>query len=804
MFLQLSQQKELIGAELQHFDEHHAVSCLERSGSMQCRLNAETEGRLLAALLQRLESGQIEASTLARLAAAAVSISLPDVVSTVSSVTAEASQVAQFGNRDLAVLARAMALAGEAAAVEALVNGAAPRAPALGAQALVRLAWAAARVRWQSPALDSVLEEASGRDRLQPQAMSNLLWSMAALRNRNKNAIRTLLPHMVNRVRGLAPQGLATALWALAALRPRAGNSVSRPGWLEEDAVLRMSTQAIRQIEAFNSEDLGSLARALAVFAAAQTRGGDFSPLAEAVALEATKTQRLPSLPPRQLSRILGSMARWRCRDMDSIEHLTSEVARKADQLNTEEAASIIWASCAMQVSGKLVPTLSEQVAKLFGKQGDSKTPASDFGAAAGLLWAASLATKPGSATRERSASNWLNENVMEITNMDLDASDAPSYQLASVAVAAARLQLADCKLLRATIQEAQSRASRATGTAIGIALEAQDCALAARGFATLNVTCENEELLGTLCHSFLERVGRSFEGLDTGRDWSDMVEALLRSGRAFRTDSFEAELMSAYEDAVVLPLLKHLEAIVASEGKAKMLAQNLKALERFAASLGLPGFGAEQSCQMLQRAQLAEVKDINDVSWASARQAAAERLWNSKSVNCAWLSYHLFIHLDDFQLEEHEPGRLVPVGAPGHSEQLPGLRPLALPGVSAAGRHAEHQAVLAVLALLEAAQRRLHRQALKKVARNAQSQVRGEVQIYAFGSTPCLSFLAALAQFKSHFPMLALVVGFDEDVARVPRLPNPLASKREESHCCYQLWQDAAVDWGHLHLWRY
>ena len=118
----------------------------------------------------------------------------------------------------MAVLVRAMAMAGQGAAVEALVNGAAPRAPGLGARALVRLAWASARVRWQSPALDIVLEEASGRaDRLQPQAMSNLLWSMASLRNRNKNALRTLLPHMVDRVRRLSPQGLATGLWALAA-----------------------------------------------------------------------------------------------------------------------------------------------------------------------------------------------------------------------------------------------------------------------------------------------------------------------------------------------------------------------------------------------------------------------------------------------------------------------------------------------------------------------------------------------------------------------------------------------------------
>lgn len=119
-------------AELQHFDEHHAVSCLERLGSIG--RDAETEERLLGALLQRLDSGQMEISTLARLGAAAVSISLSDVVSL---VTAKASQKAnEFGNRDMAVLVRAMAMAGQGAAAEALVNGA-----ALGRQDWVHGPW---------------------------------------------------------------------------------------------------------------------------------------------------------------------------------------------------------------------------------------------------------------------------------------------------------------------------------------------------------------------------------------------------------------------------------------------------------------------------------------------------------------------------------------------------------------------------------------------------------------------------------------------------------------------------------------
>ena len=49
-----------------------------------------------------------------------------------------------------------------------------------------------------------------------------------------------------------------------------------------------------------------------------------------------------------------------------------------------------------------------------------------------------------------------------------------------------------------------------------------------------------------------------------------------------------------------------------------------------------------------------------------------------------------------------------------------------------------------------------------------------GSVEIYAFGSTPCLSFLAALAQLKRQYPEIVLKIGFDEDIARMPKVPSP------------------------------
>ena len=766
--------RDLIQLELPNFDEHHAVSSLERLASVHVDVMDESSDRLFKALLQRLHSGEMETSTLARLGAAAVSFSQGEVVNAVSARATE--QAAEFGNRELVILARAMALAGEEGAVAALVNGAAPRAAALGARALVRLAWASATVRWQNPALDQILEEASLRsDRLRPLAMSNLLWSMASLRNGNPHALRSLLPHVVHRCRDLSPQGLATGLWSLAALRPQ-GKTVARPGWMEEDAILRMSAQAMRKIEDFSPEDLGALARATAVFASAHTRGGDFLPLAEAVLSEATKDMaRLQSLSPRQLQRLLGSMARWRCRDQDSLEQLAGEVKRKASQLNTHEAAAIIWASAALQVSSMLVPVLSARVAELVESHPKAD---SAFTAVAGLLWAAALPAKAGSVEIGCLS---IDPKFLSLLGSfaTISAAEAPTYQLSGVAVAGARLRLPTTGILRTVLLEIISRAERSS-------LEAQDCALAAHGFATLGLGREGM-LLEILSRNFLQRAGRPVEGSDTARDWSDMVEASMRSGDGDGVRGhFEVEVMAVYEDSVVVPLLQHLKAIASRQPS---LEPSLRSLEHFAATLALPGLGAHVTRQVLQRTALRE--EVPEETWASARRAVKARLWATSSVRNAWLAYRLSVAFagesgeDELQEVSEEPGRLVGAGEAGHAEQLPGLlRPLALPGVSAAGRHAEHQAVLAVVRTLRVMEQRLRRAGRRSRAVRAQTaqtdkslkppfsgfHVSGMVQIYGFGSAPSLSFLAVLAQLQRHFPSLLLNIDFDDDVARMPK----------------------------------
>ena len=660
--------------ELADFDDHHAVSCLERFAAA-----GQVEPRLVSLLVGKLEA--LEASTVARLGAVAVQLELSEVVDMVSGQAVLRAR--DLGNRELAVLARAMAHGRQREAVQALLEGAAPRAGGLGARALVRLTWAAARAQWRGPDFDVILEEAASRAaRLRPEGMSNLMWAMATLRHGNQQALRSLLPHLTHRCKDLTPQGLATALWALAALHPG-----GRPGWMEEDTILRLSKQALRRIEAFGPEDLGSLARSVATFTTAGTRGGDLKPLAEAVLLEATRAERLGSLSGRQLARLLGAMAAWRCREQRPLELLVEEVTRK-QELRSKEMAAIIWASRALQVSGSLIPVLSKRI------EGEEKD-LHHFEVVSGLLAAAE--SKP----------DW------QFLEMEVPK-EAPSYQLAAVVVAAARFGL-NCQVARSAILEAYARAERGE-------LEVQDCALLARGFVQMDSPgMDVEKFLEALSRSFLERVARPIEGSDTGRDWADMVEALLHSDHP--AGSARAELLSAFEEAVVAPLLAELHAIATSRS-------SLKPLEDFAASLGLPGLGPELTRQVLRRSDLATEAD-----WTEAREAYRVRRWSSDQ-RLAWLSYG-------------DQGLLV---SPGAVEQVHGLRPLALPGVSAPGRHAEHQALVKALGALRASSQ-------------------GPVKVYAFGATPCLSFLAALAQLRRLFPKVRVSVGFDHDVARMPRI---------------------------------
>ncbi|CAJ1457017.1 unnamed protein product [Effrenium voratum] len=698
--------QQLVAAEIHLFDEDHAVTSLERF----CVLGLRDAARpLLAALSARLAAQRLAPGAAARLGAVSARLRLEEPLALVAE---EAQRRADhFGNRELAVLSRSLALGGQGAAVEALVASAAVRRGALGARALVRLCWAAATARAPSPELDLVLEEAATRaGHMQPQAMTNLLWAMASLRNRNEDALRSLLPHVVDRCRDLAPQGLATCLWGLAALRP----PNARPGWLEEDAILRLSVQSMRRIASFSPEDLGAVARATAIFAACQTRAKDFGPLAEAVLCEAARRE----LPARQLARTLGALARMKCRDKDNLERLAGQVNRRAEDLDMRQAAAILWASASLQLD--VLAPLSRRVAELLGRglTGDS----SEFAAVAGLVWAAAvepLAESRGDFCRDFGA--W---------DVAVSAEGAPSHQLASLAVAGARLGLAAPKLFAAAAQETRRRAKAQL-------LESQDCALAARGFAALGF----QDLLEDLSSNFLHRVARPIAGSDTGRDWADIVEALTGTETELTSPAC-AELMAAFDDAVVQPLVHHLEEIAAST---KSRREALAALEAFCANLALPSLGFHATRRLLGLARLATWRPLDaddaDAGAEAARKAAAVRRWSSASVRGAWLSFDLG--------DRGEPGLWL---APGKGvEQAWGLRPLALPSVSAAGRHAEHQALLKLLG------------AAFGGAAGAGSEVQGAVWIHSFGPVPCLSFLAGLAQLKALCPKLTVMVGFEE-----------------------------------------
>ncbi|CAE7260698.1 unnamed protein product [Symbiodinium natans] len=352
-----------------------------------------------------------------------------------------------------------------------------------------------------------------------------------------------------------------------------------------------------------------------------------------------------------------------------------------------------------------------------------------------GVLWYAAVAEVP-------LEEGGLRDTLAEAT---LEFAQAPSYQLACLTQAAAKLQLRAPRLLGSAAAAARSRAEAA-------ALSAQDCALVARGLDALGLV--EAPVLAALSTNFLRTAARPLGGEDTGRDWSDMAECLLASSHAPGTA--EHELLAAYQDAVIAPLIKHLRAIVSSKGTGE---RALRSLERFAAALALPGLGPRQSELVLEGAGLATVED--GAVWEEARKAAAARRWAQATRHLAWLQVDVQLRLPEAEERLQEPGRLVAAGRAGVAEQRPrSLRPLALPGVSAAGRHADHQALLALDAALDVAAGRLRRRSRSK----GNPEVSGTVHLYVFGSSPCLSFFAALAQLRRRYPNLVATVGFDTD----------------------------------------
>ncbi|CAE6932774.1 unnamed protein product, partial [Symbiodinium sp. KB8] len=267
---------------------------------------------------------------------------------------------------------------------------------------------------------------------------------------------------------------------------------------------------------------------------------------------------------------------------------------------------------------------------------------------------------------------------------------------------------------------------------------------MAARGFAALGMA--EAPLLAALSANFLRLASRPLGGEDTGRDWSDMAECLLAAS-PHAPGTAEHELLAAYQDAVVMPLIKHLQDIAYSKGTGE---RPLRSLERFAASLALPGLGPRLSEHVLQKSNLAVVED--GAIWKEAHKAAAARRWAQNTRYMAWLHMDLTLHLPEGEDQVFEPGRIVAAGRAGAAEQRPrSLRPLALPGVSAAGRHADHQALLALDATLFVAAQRLQRHVRGKSC----PEVSGKVHLYIFGSSPCLSFLAALAQLRKRYPKM-------------------------------------------------
>lgn len=740
-----------VRSELSRLDEGHTVACLGRAAALGCSLNGLTSPQpelenLLQQIQSQMEAGHLPPISIAKIAHASAEISLAPHGIVKCLVVETERRASELAAVDAAMLARAFARLRRPDSVSALVTAIVEQRAAFGTQALVNMIWSAATAQVSncSPVMTLIDEAVQRGERLRPQAIANIVWALGTLRQRDRQVLDTILPFVSHRHRDLTPQGVAMSFWGLAALR-RPGAVV---GWLEEDVVLRLALQAVRDVEHLSGQELTSIARAVVSYAPARTRAGNFAPLVDAAVGEALR--RLDHLETRHLAGLLWALARLRGHDNEAAAQMATAASQRAGPLRAQEVGSLSWAVATMKIRhGPLLTALRARTKSL--ELEGFRVP---FRVISGLVWAHAV-------LRERDAT-LLKDGLAEVAAAR--CGEGTPQELANLAWAMVLLGVSDPDLLRAVVMEAMARSRVA----------AQECANLAWAVASAQVA--DERVMDALGRSFLADATRPLAEEGCGRDWAVMVDALVRSNTGARClqGTPRGELLAAYEEAVFEPVAQRLRAVRSGDSDEIRL---LRSLEDMAKSLGLGHLGASHTREVLRRAGLSDAEPstegegIGETPWiALARKAAASGQSQEAVVGrpphqrdvVAWISYSALVRLGALEELVLEPGRVVRFGA------LPGgeLRPVSFDHNRSG--HAERVALLSVLDSVRASEKRLRRRTLSQPSAidagpaSLATEVVGHVRLFAT-HTPCISCLAVLAQFSRRLPNLSIAVAFDD-----------------------------------------
>jgi len=568
--------------------------------------------------------------------------------------------------------------------------------------------WALATAR-VSGSFGEIFEEVALRGTaLRPQALSNTMWALAALRARD--GLTDLLPHVSHRAKNFEPQGLANVLWALAALRPG--------GWLEEDAVFRLSTQVMRKVDGLKPQELMGIFSAVVDYSS----HAEFAPLIDAVVGESVR--KLGNFTPRQLASLSRALAKVRHYDEDVLETLAE---RMVDTTFTgKEASLVMWSMASLRVQHRRM--LQRVGWQSVGHEQVASRQALE--AASTVVW--------GLAVLHMYDGQLLDKCVSLSTSLDA----ATAKDFTNIAWGLSTLNRFD--LASAIGKEAESRELSSQEAA-------KVCwALGARASGAA---------VDMLSRNFLKGAAR-LDNEPSGRDWVTMVDALLRRTRDLDPGTPREELVGAFEEVVYDPVLKHLQCFRVDT---EQMEGRVQRLQTFCDHLKVTHLGTNHTNMALQSLGLG----ASDAPWVSAGRSAVSAWCRPAPApgrphqgdDVAWVSFDLDVRTSWVNRKICEHGRLETY-APLHGHEMhQELRPFR-------GRegHAERVALLAVLGQIRAAERDLRRQALQwdDVPHEA---VAGWVRLFV-GHTPCVSCISVCLQFMRRFPDVSVSVFFENSDA--------------------------------------
>lgn len=814
--------KELYGLadrQLHNFDEGHAIGWLVRAAKLGYRhgryyrrptLEAlppssqpgdatttaaqPTGGKPLppamVAVLQRLqpivEAGHMHPTSLARLtlAVGAMSLPLPDMTRRLAE---EAQRGAAYGNAiDVSMMAQGFARLLYAEPVSALVQVAADRAAGFGTKSLAGMAWAGAVVQLRDDgSLLALIEEAVERgEALDAQSINHLLYSMARLQLGQSRLLGSLLPYVSQHHRGFSPHDLVSSLAALAMLRPL-GRQQLAVGWLEEDAVMRLSVQALRCVQLMDATDLAYLAKAVATYAQAGTRADDMEPLVEVVASQSLR--QLRQLDGPYISGLVWSFAKLQYRERDVLSQLYEEAGTKVHQLGQELLAGLLWSIASLRYHHGGI------VARLRSRLRDFAPEEVTYLTISTTVWAHAVLR-----VQDEDPLNGplLAQAISRV-------GEAAVKSVAHLAWGSALLGWPHGDLMEALALDLQRRQLRD--------LAAHDCANAAWGFALAGLP-EPGGVLDALSRHFLACAVKPLADGESGCDWVAMADALLLckgGGQSLEVPgpppgSPRAELLRAFDEAIFRPVLRQLQQLsepwrrpapqLRRRGRLQVsdiLAQRerrelatpeaahtaaVNSLSKLAAALRVVDLGFWHT-----RSALAHLGILADGSWGTGHQEGAP-LWPAIVAEAvqslahgapqmreivAWIAYDVAVGFGGLEESVQQDGCVVRFNECKEFRWGALLRPLHIDHDR--GGHAERMALLGVIEDFKGAENRLRRRVLTEGApaampplRAPESTARGEVRIFA-AHTPCLSCVASFAQFRRLYPEVTLVVAFQD-----------------------------------------